>query len=100
MKWPSPANMFLSCNVQAGELKVKKSCKETLSVLSVWIQVYLTQIFTLFEYLLLQSPLSRLLNILGAYKESMRHEPDLEGIYHFLRNKFWRKRGKKKDESF
>lgn len=58
------------------------------------------KIFTLFEYLLLVSPLSRLLNILGAYKESMRHEPDLEGIYRFLRNKFWRKRGKKEDESF
>ena len=59
-----------------------------------------SSLFNTSEYLLLVSPLSHLLNIVGAYKESMRHEPDLEGIYHFLRNKFWKKRARRKMRAF
>ena len=55
-----------------------------------------SSLFNTSEYLLLVSPLSHLLNIVGAYKESMRHE----GIYHFLRNKFWKKRARRKMRAF
>lgn len=45
------------------------------------------------QCLLLVSPLSPLLNIVvGTNRESIRHGPDLRGIYHFLRNTFGKKR--------
>lgn len=51
------------------------------------------------EFLLLANPPSALLNTVGAYTESIRHNPGLGRIYHSLRNKCEGQKGKMEGES-